>query len=53
MQEIKVIAKNTLKTVKIAMIKLGLGVNKKILLQLLGQTNSQTFLFLIYFSNMR
>jgi len=29
--------------------KLGLGVNKLILLQLLGQTISQTFMFLIHF----
>jgi len=31
-------------------IELGLGVNKFILLQLLGQTICQTFWFLIYFA---
>ncbi len=34
-------------------IKLGPGVKKKNLLQLLGQTICQTFLFLIYFALMR
>jgi hypothetical protein len=44
MQEIMVIAKNTLKTVKLAVIKLGLGDRgkQKKLLQLLGQTICQT-----------
>jgi hypothetical protein len=50
MQEIKVIARNSLKTIKIAecMIKLGLGVNKKALLHL----SVKLFLFLIYFEKM-
>ncbi len=32
--------------------KLGLGVNKFFLLQLLGQTTCQAFMFLIYFAKM-
>jgi len=50
----KVISQNTLKTVfkKSRVIKLGLGVNKFILLQLLWQTICQTFLFAIYFAKM-
>jgi len=54
MQEIKVIAKNTLKTVKIQsrVIKLGLGVNKKNCSSYLGRQSVKTFLFLIYFEKM-
>jgi len=42
----KVISQNNLKTVKkIRVIKLGLGVNKFILLQLIAKTICQTFYF--------
>jgi hypothetical protein len=34
---------------KSSVIKLGLGVNKSFLLQLLGQKNCQTFWYLFYF----
>jgi hypothetical protein len=38
---------------KSSVIKLGLGVNKSFLLQLLGQKNCQTFWYLFYFGKMR